>query len=75
VRDSVSKVYHGAQEYVVRKARTPSGAGAFKQESRFEARITHLIDSPLWPLYFFRSVCVSNLTLSTFFFPESLLLQ
>ena len=70
VRGSVANVHQGVQERVFRKKRTSPDAGAFKYESRFEARITQLIDSPLWPIYLFRFDCVELLdSFSKFHFP------
>ena len=59
VKDSVSTIHQRLKEYVTRKYRTASGAGAFKYESRFETRITQPINSEYWPLYFFRFICVN----------------
>jgi hypothetical protein len=71
VRASVSNVQQGVQEYVMRNSRTSPEAGAFKYESRFEVRITDLINSSLWPLYFFRFVCVNRLdSFYKFLFPS-----
>jgi hypothetical protein len=75
VRDSVSNVEKGIREFVMRKYRTSSGAGAFKYESRFEARVTHIINCALWPLYLFRFVCFFHLDTLEISFSKSLLLE
>ena len=59
VKDSVQNILKKLQEYMIRQSRTSSEAAAFKYESRFELRITQLISSLYWPLYFFRFVCVN----------------
>ena len=59
VKDSVQNILKKLQEYMIRQSRTSSEAAAFKYESRFELRITQLISSLYWPLYFFRFVCLN----------------
>ena len=59
VKDSVQNILKKLQEYMIRQSRTSSKADAFKYESRFELRITQLISSLYWPLYFFRFVCLN----------------
>ena len=76
MKDLVSNILSKLQEFVTRESRSSPEAGAFNYESRFEVRITQPINSPYWPLYFFRFVCVNWYdSIYIDLFPESLLLQ